>query len=289
MKKYLAVIVLLVVTLFLAWAVGLGWRTKSPNHRNGSSNKAPGRQQSEATGEMVAAERGPLVESPLLGTEDGKQLYERLRKGHIVENRDDGICTILYPPQEEKKPIQRDIAMVELRFMRQNDNGALQPVRVERIRVQRRVDGQTKSVDELLELPGGTVKGHAVRVRAAPFGENIRILAFGRRYLINCKTVDPDTGEDDFYASIIEIPESIPPGKMAVFRVILKYPPVKFVKEQNKPLKGRITDPLPRTDTKWMVTYSHGDNSQRGLTEIGADGTFEFGDSEVGGMLRVIA
>jgi hypothetical protein len=178
--------------------------------------------------------------------------------------------------------------MVELRFMRQNDNGALQPVRVKRIRVQRRVDRQTKSVDELLELPGVTVKGHAVRVRAAPFGENIRILAFGRRYLINCKTVDPDTGEDDFYASIIEIPESIPPGKMAVFRVILKYPPVKFVKEENEPLKGRITVPRPSTDTKWMVTYSHADDSQRGLTEIGADGTFEFGNKELGGMLRVI-
>ena len=238
---------------------------------------------------MRGARLGPIVESPLFQGEKGNKTYKKLSTDHVVNELKNGVRTILYPGDE----ISRDIAMVELRFRKEDDSGEVQPVTVEHISVRRWDANHAKSVDELLEFGAGhpSVEGHAVRVRAARFGEGIRVLGFGRRYLLQCKVVDTDSGEPEFYDSIIKVPDNIPPGKMAVITVFPKYPARSFntsSRARRKTISAKIKIPLPSTETQWLAAYTHPEDEHNTVTEINSDGTFALGKKPLGGMLRIV-
>jgi hypothetical protein len=75
---------------------------------------------------------------------------------------------------------------------------------------------------------------------------------------------------------------------MAVINVILKYTPEELSEmHKEPPIRGRITLSLPPSDTKWFVAYTHPDDTQTTIAEIGADRTFQIGEKDLGGMLRI--
>ena len=242
----------------------------------------------DTTDEMQGARLASTVKSPLLNGQQGRRMYEKLVQGYMVSERENGVRTLLYPYEG----ISRDIAMIELRFRKRGTGGALYPVTIEQVGIRRRVGHNTETIHSQWELGGHKgVEGHALRVGAAPPGKGTNVLGFGRRYLLQCKVVDSESGEAKFYDSIIKVPENIPPGKMAVITVFPKYPARTFQtssKPDRKPILGKITLPLPPTKTQWLAVYTHPDHAHNTAAEIKGDGRFVLGKKALGGMLRII-
>jgi hypothetical protein len=246
--------------------------------QNGASNE-------NADAQMLGAHLAGYVESPLLANEEGLKFYEAISDGQLVRERRNGACIHICG----YKNMERNVPMVELRFKKEDKTGELRRVAVETVWFRRRIGKRTASVKNSCQFKGAPdIDASVLRTIAGPPRIKDRYLIFGWRYQIQCKYMDPDTGEPTFYDSIIKIPDPIPLGKMAVIEVILKYRPEEtraMFKEE--PIRGRITVPIPPTEKKWLVAYTHADDSQNGWATIDQDGSFELGEKDLGGMLRI--
>lgn len=239
--------------------------------------------------EMIAARPGPVLESPLLN-EDAEDAMTEIERGATMRKREDGVYTCIFFGNMEDP--HTDIAMVELRFLKENEEGKFERLYVEYLRAHRRVGQYTEWIDDKGwdgGVAGYSVGACALRLPAGPPGTGYRFLGFGKRYHLEYKV-----GEEEFYESIIKIPDYIPHGKMAVIEVLAKpelsggfaIPRSPSEPDTRIRISGKITTPLPPTETEWMVAYNHPDTNGR-VAPIGDDGSFDLGKREPAGMLHV--
>ena len=259
-----------------------------------SSNADERSNEKQSEREMIAARPGPVLKSPLL-REDADEAKKAIRENNWLTKREDGIYT--YLPFSNMEDPRTDIAMVELRFYRENGDGELEKLYIEHISAYQRIGQKSEGVYSEWEFgrPVISVEAYALRVGAGPPGTGFRFLGFGRRYHLKYKAIDAESREPVFFDSIIKIPGHIPAGKMAVIEVLAKpelsggYAIPKRPPEPDTriPISGKITTSLPPTQTEWMVAYNHADKSVSDYTAIQEDGSFDLGKCEPGGMLRV--
>ena len=291
MKRKNLLILLITLAVAAAMALLLIPSLRQPHGNDvrkeeGTPNSTP-EQQSEP--EMIAARPGPVLESPLLHA-DAEDAKKAIMEDVWLTKRENGVYT--YLPFGNMENPRADIAMVEIRFMKENAEGKLEKLYIEHIQAYGRVGQDTTWVGDMgWETGAGYhVEGWALRVPAAPPGTEYRCVGFGKRYHLIYKV-----GEEESYESIIKIPDYIPPGKMAVIEVLAK-PELSggfaIPRDPPKPdtrihVYGKITTALPATQTEWMVAYNHADKSVSDYTAIQEDGSFDLGKCEPGGMLRV--
>ena len=245
--------------------------------------------------EMIAARPGPVLESPLLN-EDAEEAMKEIERGATMRKREDGVYTCIFFGNMEDP--HTDIAMVELRFLKENEKGGPEKLHVEHVNAYQRVGQYTRDIDDKGWKPashaGYHVEACALRLPAVPPGTEYRVLGFGRRYHLKYKAIDSESGDPVFFDSIIKVPEQISPGKMAVIEVLAK-PELSggFAIPRSPPepdtrirISGKITTPLPPTETEWMVAYNHPDTNGR-VAPIGDDGSFDLGKREPAGMLHI--
>jgi len=291
---------ILVLMIILAVAAGMVFllllHLRQPQGAATKKKKGAPESTSKEQGEpeMIAARPGPVLESPLLN-EDAEEAKKVIQEDSWLMKKEDGVFTYL-PLGNMEKP-HTDIAMVEFRFLKKNQKGEMEKLFVEHISAYQRIGRKSKRVNTEWEFgsPVISVEAYALRVGAALPGTGFRFLGFGKRYHLKYKAIDAESGDPLFFDSIIKVPEHIPAGKMAVIEVLAK-PELSggYAIPRNPPqpdtriqISGKITTPLPPTETEWMVAYNHHDKNISGFTGIEEDGSFDLGKREPNGMLRL--
>lgn len=299
--KITVVIVLIVLMVFSLLGFLLSRQDTAPPKQEQKEPEQAVKLEEES--ETVASKPGPVIDSPALHGDHADAIANDIEDtGAVVSRVDDGIHTLVYP-YEERHP---EIPMVEFRFQKRTPDGERKKACVTTIRVMRREDGVTKRIrppSEDIHFEGGVdLRGtdnkcvHGFRIGAGPQGAGNRLMAFGRRYHMIFRVIDPDResmAEYEEYESIVQIPEHIAEGKMAVIDLFAETSAGSIPKRREKEevddrgeIEGEITQPLPPTDTSWRVAYNHPEGDVR-MTGIEEDGRFEFEDRKLGGMLHI--
>jgi len=228
----------------------------------------------------IARAQPTLEVSPLPGIVGSPKLEKS-----VFEVGADGTCTFALPG------IRRDQPMVELRFYRRKSDKELAPLWINRFTVQRWINGKPAG-KEITDFPGATPrKAKALRSPAArEDAGGTDLWRFGRQYYVLFWPLDEARNSSKVsFEAVVEIPQSIPRGKVAVISVIADHRWPKLTKALTMPrtIEGRVAWAGPGSVEDLEVSYWGSESYDHHRVRPKSDGSFRVKADRLGGVLRV--
>ncbi len=224
-----------------------------------------------------------------------REIYgtNELAKRSQIESPD-GVKTYL-PPK-----VPEDVPMIELRFHVKDNERSMKPLKVRRVSFGPWESGEIAPSD-VEELTGAfSVQDYSLRVGVMEVtgdeGVDSATFRFGRTYHIGYRINEQRQGDNSWYENIFQIPDQIPPGKVAVINLVAKHSwsslqnKIEELRGEGKEyIKGTINMDIPMPFDSLQARYFPKERRPRRV-RVGKDGNFKIEVQELplGGMLIVM-